>query len=158
MRHKEKRILVDLGAIFILLIVIIIFVFTNVLGIHKFLETEITITTAIVCLVIPNIVFFPLLISCFFVANRASNFVYFHDLVLERRGFFFGFKKTISISSIQGINKITLFRDGTFYVIDDGTSNCQERLQKKSAIFIPYTEKGVEFINMFYSGTIPPLN
>ena len=87
-------------------------------------------------------------VSLFF--NRSCCFIYFHNNILERRGFLFGFRKKIHIKNIQKIEKVFLHLDGAYYLLIDGFSNNQERLRKNSAIFIPCTKKGYDFIRVFW--------
>ena len=156
MKRNENRILVDKGALFIWTIALAETLAFNVLAAVAFSRGTANPGTVVVWVSLHA------LSVSFFVAtslftNKSCNVVYLHDGVLDRRGYLFGFKKTISISAIKEIKKVTLMRDGTYFVLIDGVSNYEDRLRRNSAIFIPCNDEGVKFIRQFFSGPLPSI-
>ena len=156
MKRNENRILVDKGGLFVWTIVLVLTLAFNVLIVVLFLKgtTNPGKVVAWVSLHALSVSFF---VATSLATNKSCNVVYFHDGVLDRRGYLFGFKKTISISAIKEIKKVTLMRDGTYFVLVDGVSNYEDRLRRNSAIFIPCNDEGVKFIRQFFSGPLPSI-
>lgn len=157
MRGKAIRVLVDRSSLFLWLAIFVGTVAFNALGFYAFSGSPIN---ALVLTIRISIHFASLAFFTFasFFCNRACNRVLFHDGLLERRGLLGGFRKTIEAKSILEVRKTTLPRDGTYFVLVDGVGVCEERIRRKSAIFVPFTEKGLNFIKAFYDGPIPPLD
>ena len=156
MKRNENRILVDKGGLFVWTIVLALTLAFNVLIVVLFSKgtTNPGKVVAWVSLHALSVSFF---VATSLATNKSCNVVYLHDGVLDRRGYLFGFKKTISISAIKEIKKVTLMRDGTYFVLVDGVSNYEDRLRRNSAIFIPCNDEGVKFIRQFFSGPLPSI-
>lgn len=75
---------------------------------------------------------------------------------ISRRGFFFGFKYSIRVDEILFVSKAVLQIDGTYYVLVDGKHNGFYSYSKMAPIRIPFSEKGMRFIKLFYDGQLPP--
>ena len=151
--NYRKRILVDKSGIaFWVFFLFFIIVFNIGISFVDFDITNISLLVMIIILRVFTLALF-VLVSLFF--NRSCNYVYFQNGVLERRGFFFGFRKIIEVKSIIHIEKKFLHLDGTYYLLFDDNSNVYERIKKNSAIFIPFNEAGLEFIKSFWKGEIP---
>ena len=156
MKRNENRILVDKGTLFVWTIVLALTLAFNVLLVVVFSKGttdpgKVVVWASLHAL---SVSFF---VATSLATNRSCNFVYLHDGVLDRRGYLFGFKKTISISAIKEIKKVTLMRDGTYFVLVDGVSNYEDRSRRNSAIFIPCNDEGVKFIRQFFSGPLPSI-
>lgn len=150
--NYSKRILVDKSGIIFWMFFLIFFLGVNI-GI-SFIDvdtTNILMLVIIITLRIISLVIF-MLISLFF--NRSCNYVYYQNGILERRGFFFGFKKKIEVKNIIRVEKIFLHLDGEYFLLFDGKSNVLERIKKNSAIFVPFNDEGLDFIKCFWEGEI----
>lgn len=158
MHVKKKNILVDRFALYFWFFGLLFTIFLNALILIEFSKNAYNLTKTIVQICLHLYTFIVSILTAFFV-NRSSNFVcYYPNGTLERRGFLFGFKKIVIIKKISKIEKVSLHLDGTYYVLLDGKSYCLSRLKKDSAIFIPFTKKGYDFIKTFWEGEIPYYN
>lgn len=150
---KKNRILVDKGSIFICSVYFVFNILLCSLSIYYGLTLDNKVAQTFMIIIV--VIFMLIFISVCFFTNRSANFIYYYDNKLERRGFLFGFKKTIAVSNIKRISKVTLHLDNTYYLLVDGVSNEIERIKDDSAIFIPYTKEGKNFIKQFWEGEIP---
>lgn len=100
--------------------------------------------------------FFTIFFFSCVVVNRFCCVIYFDKERVYRRGFFVGFRTFIEINSILYIKKVRFYRDGFYYCLVDNKHYHTSRGRKNSSIFIPYSEKGYNFIKQFYNGNIPP--
>lgn len=155
MKRNENRILVDKGTLFFWAIVLALTLAFNVLAVVVFSKG--TTNPGKVVAWVSHALSVSFFVATSLATNRSCNVVYLHDGVLDRRGYLFGFKKTVSISAIKEIKKVTLMRDGTYFVLVDGVSNYEDRLRRNSAIFIPCNDEGVKFIRQFFSGPLPSI-
>ncbi len=155
MERNCKRIFVGLDYLVIWIISLAIIIFSNMLGAVEFSKGSLNagVTVALIVIDICVFVFFELFTL---LCNRACNVVQLRDGILRRRGLFFGFRKEVSVSAIKRIDKIFYPLDGAYYVLVDDDSCLVERFRKKSAICIPCSEGGVEFIKLFWDGLVPP--
>ncbi len=155
MKDRKKCIYVGLDGLFIFFVGIALIIGFNVLVAYSFSRKPIVVLPMVIWILLH---FSSLLLLVFIIIfiNRLCNIVSFDDTMVKRRGIFFGFKKEIPISSIQEIKIVSLYRDGTFYVLLDGKSSTEDRIRKNSAVFVPYSEKGESFIKLFYNGFVPP--
>lgn len=144
-----KKIIVSKSYVYFIPIIFLVDFLFLYIGIYK-VKIPLFVSIPIVCFL-----FLGFLVYCF-IANRFCNVVFFDNQKVYRKGFFFGFKTSIDINKILYIKKISFFKDGTFYCLIDNKHYHTTRTNKYSSIFIPYTEKGYNFIKQFYSGNIPP--
>ena len=153
MKCKKNWIIGGKDSLFFLFLLIIFTIVFNLLVVNVFRKENKDISLVIVEFIL-HFISAALFILVLFFLNKRCNLVYFFDDSLERRGLFFGFKKKLDIKSIKKIEKITFPRDGTYYLLQDGNSSCIERTGKNAGICIPYTQKGDEFIKLFWKGEI----
>ena len=74
---------------------------------------------------------------------------------ISRKGFFFGLKYTIKTNEIVCVTKIRLAFDTEYFVLIDQKHNAFYSYSKRAPIRIPFTEKGRDFIRLFYSKELP---
>lgn len=70
--------------------------------------------------------------------------------VLIRKGYLFGYKSTIKISDILKVEKVTLSRDDTYYVLIDNVHSKYEGGSNKSFYSITCSKESKEFIEQFW--------
>lgn len=140
-----KKILFDVSPIIIFLISIFLFF----------------ILLLIVCLNYNTVLFvvflsisFLFLVFLFFLVNVSSPIITYKDGIITRRGLFFGFYKTVKANEIIKIDHLILGRM-QFYELCDGKSIPYSMFRRDSSIKIPYSEKGKEFIKLFWDKEIP---
>ena len=90
----------------------------------------------------------------FFLVNVSSPIITYKDGIITRRGLFFGFYKTVKANEIIKIDHLILGRM-QFYELCDGKSIPYSMFRRDSSIKIPYSEKGKEFIKLFWDKEIP---
>lgn len=90
----------------------------------------------------------------FFLVNVSSPIITYKDGIITRRGLFFGFYKTVKANEIIKIDHLILGRM-QFYELCDGKSIPYSMFRRDSSIKIPYSEKGKEFIKLFWDKKIP---
>ena len=156
MKRNENRILVGKEFLFIWAIALAETLAFNILAVVLFSKGT-TDPGKVVVWVSFHALSASLFVAVSLATNRSCNFVYLHDGVLDRRGYLFGFKKTVSINAIKEIKKVTLMRDGEYFVLIDGVSNYEDRMRRNSAIFIPCNDEGVKFIRQFFSDPLPSI-
>ena len=140
-----KKILFDVSPIIIFLISIFLFF----------------ILLLIVCLNYNTVLFvaflstsFLFFVFLFFLVNVSSPIITYRDGVITRRGLFFGFFKTVKANEIIKINHMIIGQI-QFYELCDGKSVPYSMFRRDSSIKIPYSEKGKEFINLFWDKELP---
>ena len=140
-----KKIIFDVSPIIIFFISIFIFL----------------ILLLIVCLNYNTVLFvvflsisFLFLAFLFFLVNVSSPIITYKDGIITRRGLFFGFFKTIKVNEIIKIDHLIIGRI-QFYELCDGKSIPYSMFRRDSSIKIPYSEKGKEFIKLFWDKEIP---
>lgn len=140
-----KKILFDVSPIIIFLISIFLFF----------------ILLLIVCLNYNTVLFvvflstsFLFFVFLFFLVNVSSPIITYRDGVITRRGLFFGFFKTVKANEIIKINHMIIGQI-QFYELCDGKSVPYSMFRRDSSIKIPYSEKGKEFIKLFWDKELP---
>lgn len=97
---------------------------------------------------------FLLFVFLFFLVNVTSPIITYKDGIITRRGFFFGYFKTVKANEIIKIDHLILGQM-QFYELCDGNSIPYSMFRRDSSIKIPYSEKGKEFIKLFWDKEIP---
>ena len=87
--------------------------------------------------------------------NRLRQIVICDDKTVRRMGYWIGFEESINMADVLEV-KYVLLSDGEFYCIDDGKHKTNTPTNKNSTIFIPYCQKGYEFIERHFPGKVPP--
>ncbi len=110
-------------------------------------------------LAISALIFYvPSCVICIIALNRDACFITLKENTLNRRGFFCGFHLKMPIEDIYSIDSVSLslgFRPiGDYYAVNDRKHLTDEKYSKKSTIFIPKNDKGIEFIKCFMNDNI----
>lgn len=155
MKNENRWLLVNRGALGFWLFTVVLTAVFNVLVAVMFLGEPVQVWKCVIwaSLHAVSLVFF---VVFTLLTNRSACLVRLRDGVLERRGLFFGFRKEVAVSAIERIDKIFYPLDGAYYVLVDKDGYLVERVRKRSAICVPCSESGVEFIKHFWNGPIPP--
>lgn len=154
MKNNNNWIVVGKGWIFIcfLLMVFVIIISCGFLnGVWNGVPSVINKILFILGIIVNTLLIFAL---CF-ILNRLCCVVKTDGEKVTRRGFFFGYHCSVMVKDILYIKKVLFPRDGTYYCLIDNKHLPTSRISKHSAIFIPCSEEGAEFVKSFYNGNIP---
>ena len=96
-----------------------------------------------------------LVFGCF-VFNRLGAIIYYdsENRVLIRRGCIYGFESTIKVDDIKKVEKVTIYKEGTFYVLIDEGHSKYDGLYLDSYFCIECSKESKEFIEKFWDGEL----
>lgn len=111
----------------------------------------------LICLIGPITLWLLLGCGSLIIANRFCSVVVYNEEknTLTRKGLFIGFKYVLPISNIAQIIKMNIYRNNEFFVIIDNIQYDYYGNSKHSPIRIPFTQRGKEFIRLFFDGELP---
>ena len=96
-----------------------------------------------------------LVFGCF-VFNRVGAIIYYdsENGVLIRKGYIYGFESTVKVDDIKRVEKVYLYREGTFYVLIDEGHSKYDGLYVDSYFCIECSKESKEFIEKFWDGEL----
>ena len=96
-----------------------------------------------------------LVFGCF-VFNRVGAIIYYdsENRVLIRKGCIYGFESTVKVDDIKRVEKVYLYREGTFYVLIDEGHSKYDGLYVDSYFCIECSKESKEFIEKFWDGEL----
>ena len=96
-----------------------------------------------------------LVFGCF-VFNRVGAIIYYdsENGVLIRKGCIYGFESTVKVDDIKRVEKVYLYREGTFYVLIDEGHSKYDGLYVDSYFCIECSKESKEFIEKFWDGEL----
>jgi len=126
-------------------IVLLFLTFAFLIIMNCIVATVFSVKTLIISI---SISFIVLMFYGFLTNGLAAN-IYIKSDFLERKGFFFGLYYKLKIKDIKDIKIIKIGREFYFDIVD-GTHDSYSFLTSKASIKIPHTDKGKQFIKLFW--------